>query len=44
MLQGRKLLSQREVLGGQLSAVGNDASNQDNDDLQYNRFTGLMGH
>ncbi len=43
MLQGRKLLSQSEVLGGKLAAVSDDASNQDENDLQNAHFTGLLG-
>ena len=41
---GRFPASAYEVLGGQLGAVGNDASDQDNDDLEYTHFTGLTAH
>ncbi|MCP4250684.1 MAG: hypothetical protein GY778_26890 [bacterium] len=40
----RGAASTHENLGGQLGAVGDDASDQDNDDLEHTHFTDLVGH
>lgn len=39
--QDRKLLPSGEVLGGQLGAVGSDASNPNKGNPQHAHFTGL---